>query len=59
MELRINRKIWTLDNEKVAFVLSRLENKEISSNANEGELIELLRKFKLLTPCFLENVNNI
>ena len=59
MELRINRKIWTLDNEKVAFVLSRLENKEISSNANESELIELLRKFKLLTPCFLENVNNI
>ena len=59
MELRINRKIWTLDNEKVAFVLSRLENKEISSNTNEGELIELLRKIKLLTPCFLENVNNI
>ncbi|MBQ8847666.1 MAG: hypothetical protein IJ003_01830 [Candidatus Gastranaerophilales bacterium] len=58
IELEFQNKIYSLDLEKLHFILSKLANKKITTK-NTKEILELMKYYHLLNEDFLENINKI
>ena len=52
IKISFNNKIYKIDKDKLLYVLSKLESKDVK----EDEIEKLLNKYKLYDEYFLENI---